>query len=187
VHLTDRDLRYFKVHGVKVAHCPSSNLNLASGIARVPQMVLAGITVGLGTDDTSTNCNVSILTEMRLAALIQRGVSYDAGVVTAEKVLEMATIDGARALGLEDEIGSLETGKKADIILFDTDKPHWYPCHQLPAVLAYQAQASDIHTVIIDGRIVMDGRELAFLGPDEEPAFYASAFAAGRLARTAIG
>ncbi|MDQ1654730.1 MAG: 5-methylthioadenosine/S-adenosylhomocysteine deaminase [Cryptosporangiaceae bacterium] len=172
VHLTDRDLRYFKVNDVKVAHCPSSNLNLASGIARVPQMVLAGITVGLGTDDTSTNCNVSILTEMRDAALLQRGVSFDAGVLSAEKALEMATIDGARALGLADEIGSLEAGKKADIILFDTDKPHWYPRHHLPAVLAYQAQASDIHTVIIDGRPVMEDRELAFLKRDEEPAFY---------------
>lgn len=175
VHLTDRDLRLFKVHDVKVAHCPSSNLNLASGIARVPQMILAGLTVGLGIDDSSTNCNVSILTEMRHAALIQRGVSNDAGAVTAEKALEMATIDGARALGLGDEIGSLEVGKKADIILFDTDKPHWYPCHHIPAVLAYQAQASDIHTVVIDGSVVMADRALTFLGPDEEPAFYRKA------------
>jgi cytosine/adenosine deaminase-related metal-dependent hydrolase len=173
VWLDDRDLRLFKVCGAKVAHCPSSNSVLASGVAPVSKMVLAGIPVGLGTDNMNANCNVSILREMRHAVLLQKAVTLDPGALTAEKAVEMATIDGARALGLEDELGSIEASKKADIIVLDTDRPHWYPRHHIASVLVYQAQSDDVCTVIVDGRVVMEDRVLSHLPPDAEPAFYA--------------
>jgi cytosine/adenosine deaminase-related metal-dependent hydrolase len=181
VWLDDRDIRLFKANEVKVAHCPSSTLFLASGIAPIPKFALAGLTVGLGTDDTNTNCNVSILHEMRHAALIQKGSLRDAGAMTAEKTLEMATIDGARALGLEAEIGSLEIGKKADLVLVDADRPWWYPRHHLPSVIVYQAHVDDVRTVIIDGKIVLRDRELSFLANDVRPAFLKKAQRAGEL------
>jgi cytosine/adenosine deaminase-related metal-dependent hydrolase len=173
--MDDRDIRLFKTHDVKIAHCPSSNMFLGSGFAPVPRFVAAGLTVGLGTDDTNTNSNVSILTEMRHAALIQKGLLRDAGAMTAEKVLEMATIDGARALRLDAEIGSLEVGKKADIVLFNTNKPWWYPQHHLPSVIVYQAHIDDVRTVLIDGKVVMRDRELAFLPDGTRHAFFQSA------------
>lgn len=172
VWLDDRDIRLFKANDVKVAHCPSSNMFLASGVAPVPKMVAAGLTVGLGTDDTNTNSNVSIFTEMRHAALLAKVTNLDAGALTAEKALEMATIDGARAIGLGAEIGSIEAGKRADVILLDTDRPHWYPRYSLASVLVYQAHSDDVRDVVIDGRVVMLDRALSFLPPDEEAALY---------------
>lgn len=175
VWLDDRDIRLFKVNDVKISHCPSSNMFLASGYAPVPKYIAAGLTVGLGTDDTNTNSNISILTEMRHAALIQKGLSHDAGAMTAEKVLEMATIDGARAIRLQAEIGSLEVGKKADIVLFNTNRPWWYPRHHLPSVIVYQAHVDDVRTVLIDGKVVMRDRELSFLPDGTRQAFFQSA------------
>ncbi|MCX4240620.1 amidohydrolase [Paraliomyxa miuraensis] len=178
VHLDDRDIRYFKVHDCKISHCPSSNMFLASGIAPVPKFLAAGLTVGLGTDDTNTNSNISILTEMRNAALVQKGHLRDAGAMTAEKVLEMATIDGARAIGLQDQIGSLEVGKKADIVLFNTNRPWWYPRHHLPSVIVYQAHADDVRTVLIDGQVILRNRELSFLPNADRRDFFEAAQAA---------
>lgn len=178
VWLDDRDIRLFKANDVKVAHCPSSNMFLAAGVAPVPSMVSAGLTVGLGTDDTNTNSNVSIMLEMRHAALLAKVTNLDAGALSAEKALEMATIDGARAIGLGDEIGSLEPGKRADVVVLDTDRPHWYPRHNIASVLVYQAHSDDVRHVVIDGRIVMRDRAPSFLAPDEEAAFYAEAQAA---------
>lgn len=178
VWLDDRDIRLFKAHDCKISHCPSSNMFLASGIAPVPKFLAAGITVGLGTDDTNTNSNVSIMTEMRHAALLQKGHLRDPGAMTAEKVLEMATIDGARAIGLHEQIGSLEVGKKADLVLFDTRQPWWYPRHHLPSVIVYQAHVDDVDTVIIDGQVVMRNRHLSFLPQGERHAFFQSAQAA---------
>jgi cytosine/adenosine deaminase-related metal-dependent hydrolase len=173
VWLDDRDLRLFKVHGAKVAHCPNSNSVLASGIAPVSKMVLAGIPVGLGTDNMNANCNASILREMRHAVLLQKAATLDPGALTAEKAVEMATIDGARALRLEDELGSIEAGKKADVIVLDMDRPHWHPRHHLASVLVYQAQSDDVRTAIVDGRVVMEDRVLSHLPPDAEAGFYA--------------
>jgi 5-methylthioadenosine/S-adenosylhomocysteine deaminase len=113
------------------------------------------------------------MVEMPHAALVAKVATLDAAALSAEKILEMATIDGARAIGLEDEIGSLEPGKKADLVLFDTaDKPHWHPRHQLASVVVYQAQSSDVRTVIIDGKPVLDDGVLSWLPPDEAPVFY---------------
>lgn len=168
VWLNDRDIRLLKVNDVKVAHNPSTNMFLASGIAKVPRMILAGITVGLGIDDSTTGSNIDMLREMRHAALLHKAANLDAGAMTSEKVLEMATIDGARAVGLEKEIGSLEVGKKADVILFDTDRPHWYPRHHLPSVIVYQAHPDDVRTVVIDGKVVMRDRVLSWMDPEQE-------------------
>ena len=173
VWLSDKDIRLFRMHDVKVAHNPTSNHFLGSGAAPIDKMVMAGITVGLGTDDVNLHSNVSIFSEMRRAALLQKVVCHDAGVITAEKVLEMATIDGARVLGLDSEIGSLEVGKKADVIILDTDAPHWFPRHHLPSVLVFQAHDEDVRTVLIDGRVVMEDRALHFFDDDDEQAFLA--------------
>ncbi|MGD9764636.1 MAG: amidohydrolase family protein [Candidatus Binatia bacterium] len=168
VWLNDRDIRLLKVNDVKVAHNPSTNMFLASGIAPIPKMIASGITVGLGIDDTTTGSNVDMLREMRHAALLHKVANLDAGAMTAEKVLEMATIDGARAIGLERDIGSLEPGKKADLVLFDTDRPHWYPRHHLASTIVYQAHPDDVRTVVIDGAVVMRDRVLAWMDADEE-------------------
>lgn len=173
VWLSDKDIRLFRMHDVKVAHNPTSNHFLGSGAAPIDKMLTAGLIVGLGTDDVNLQSNVSIFSEMRRAALLQKITRHDAGVITAEKVLEMATIDGARVLGLESEIGSLEVGKKADIIVLNTDEPHWYPRHHLASVLVFQAHDEDVRTVLIDGKVVMEDRVLHFLDPDEQPAFLA--------------
>jgi cytosine/adenosine deaminase-related metal-dependent hydrolase len=167
VWLSDRDIRLLGAFGAKVAHCPSCNMFAASGISPIPRLLEAGVTVGLGTDDANANSNVSILLEMRHAALLARVGTLDASALTAEKALEMATIDGARAIGLDHEIGSLEPGKKADLVLWDTDKPHWHPRHQLPSVLVYQAHTTDVRSVMIDGRLVLDEGELDFAPGDE--------------------
>jgi cytosine/adenosine deaminase-related metal-dependent hydrolase len=173
VWLDDRDIRLMKAHDAKIAHCPSCNMFVASGIAPVPRLIASGVTVGLGTDDANTSSNVSIMLEMRHAALLAKVATLDAAALSAEKVLEMATIDGARAIGLEDEIGSLEPGKKADLVLFDAaDKPHWHPRHHLASVIVYQAQSSDVRTVIIDGEPVLDDGVLSWLPPDDAPVFF---------------
>ncbi|HET8672670.1 MAG TPA: amidohydrolase [Thermoleophilaceae bacterium] len=167
VWLSDRDIRLLGAFGANVAHCPSCNMFAASGISPIPRLLESGVTVGLGTDDANANSNVSILLEMRHAALLAKVGALDGSALTAEKVLEMGTIDGARAIGLEHEIGSLEPGKKADLVLWDTDKPHWHPRHQLPSVLVYQAHTSDVKSVMIDGRLVLDDGELDFAPGDE--------------------
>ena len=175
VWVNDRDLRLMKTNEVKVAHNATSNMFVGSGVPPVPKMIAAGITVGLGLDDANVGSNVSMLREMRHAALLAKVSNLDAGALTGEKVLEMATIDGARALGLESDIGSLEVGKKADLTLLDTDKPHWHPRHLLPSTIVYQAHTEDVRTVIIDGKIVMRDRILSFIDPDEEHVLYAKA------------
>lgn len=171
VWLDDRDIRLLGTADVKVAHCPSCNMLLGSGAAPVPRLISAGLTVGLGTDDANTSSNVSILQEMRQAAYLAKLVNADPGALTAEKVLEMATIDGARAIGLDGEIGSIEVGKRADLVLFDTDSPNWHPRHLLPATIVYQARSADVRIVLVDGAIVLDERHPAFL-TEEAPALH---------------
>jgi len=172
VWLDDRDIRLLGTADVKVAHCPSCNMFIASGAAPVPRLLAAGLTVGLGTDDANTSSNVSIMLEMRQAVLLAKLAAGDPGALTGEKALEMATIDGARALGMDEEIGSLEVGKKADLVLFDTAAPHWQPRHLLPATIVYQAHSDDVRTVLVDGEVVVDEREPAFLGAEEAPVLY---------------
>ncbi len=169
VHLTDSDLNIMKENDCSIAHNPTSNLKLGSGIARVPEMLKAGINVCLGTDGAASNNNLNMFEEVNLAALIHKGVSMDPQLMKAQEVLKMGTCNGAAAIGFKDT-GKIAEGMKADIILLNTDKPHFYPKNNLLSSIVYSAQASDVETVIIDGRIVMKNRE--FCNIDEEKIKY---------------
>ena len=160
VHVSEEDLQILKEKNVGVCHNPTSNLKLASGVAPVPKMLEMGINVGIGTDGTSSNNNLNMFEEMHITSLIHKGYQLDPLVVSAEDVLKMATIGGARVLGLEKEIGSVEIGKKADLILVDLEKPHLYPKADLIANMVYSAQGSDVKTVLIDGKIVLENYSL---------------------------
>lgn len=159
----DNDLDILKDSGVYPVNNPGSNMKLASGFARVNEMIRRGIPVSLGTDGSSSNNNLNMFEEINLAAIINKGITEDATAVTAYDALEMATVNGAKALQWFDEIGSLEVGKKADIILVDLDKSHLYPRHNLISSLAYSVQGSDVDTVIVNGDIIMEEREIKTL------------------------
>lgn len=160
VHLDKRDIQIMAEHHVKIIHNPESNMKLASGIAPVPEMLIQGLTVGLGTDGCASNNNLDLFTEMDTAAKIHKIQSMDPTVLDAVTVLRMATAEGAKALGLENVTGSLETGKKADIIIVDTNKPHLTPIYNPYSHLIYSARGSDVCHSIINGNIVMEGRKL---------------------------
>jgi 5-methylthioadenosine/S-adenosylhomocysteine deaminase len=166
VHLRDDEIQLLKETRTQVAHCPESNLKLGSGIARVTEMLAAGVNVCLGTDGAASNNDLDMLGEMRTAALVQKGIHLDPKPLTTLQALEMATINGAKAYGLDGWLGSLEAGKKADIVLLDFDKLHLTPRHDVYANLIYSACKTDVHTVIIDGRLQLQAGELT--GFDEQ-------------------
>lgn len=163
VMLTEEDMDLLQTHDVKIAHNAESNMKLASGIAPVPQLLDRGICVGLGTDGCASNNNLDLLSEMDTVAKLHKVNTLDPTVLDAETVLAMATIEGARALGLADRIGSLETGKAADIIIIDTRKPHLTPLYHPASHLVYAVRGGDVRTTIINGRVVMHNRELLTL------------------------
>jgi 5-methylthioadenosine/S-adenosylhomocysteine deaminase len=138
-------------------------MKLASGIAPVPALLAAGVCVGLGTDGAASNNNLDLFLEMDTAAKLHKVDRLDPTVLDAETVLRMATVDGARALGLGDRTGSLEPGKRADLIVVNTRRPHLVPMHHPASQLVYAARGSDVETVVIDGRVVVqEGRILTF-------------------------
>ena len=169
VHMNDNDLAIAKERSVRPVHCPSSNLFLASGFARIPRMQELGIPIALGTDGAASNNDLDMFGEMHLAGLIHKGNSGDATVVNASSVISMATKSGARAMGFNDS-GTLEVGMEADIILVDTTELHNTPMLDPVNALIYSAKASDVDTVIVRGKILMKGRELKTI--DEEKARY---------------
>jgi 5-methylthioadenosine/S-adenosylhomocysteine deaminase len=154
VWVDDRDQQLLAEHDVKVMHCPGSNLKLGSGVAPVPEMRARGITVSLGADGAACNNRLDMFDEMRLAGVLQ-AMRREPGVLPARDVLWMATRAGARTLGLEDEIGSIEVGKKADIILVDRDRPHLAPGPDPYSTLVYAARGSDVRTTIVDGGVLV--------------------------------
>ncbi len=160
VHLTHGDMDLMAKHNVKAAHCPSSNMKLASGFAPVDEMLERGIGVALGSDGAASNNNLSVWKEMSLASLIAKGHTQNANALPPKTAMEMATIKGAEALLLEDKVGSLEVGKKADIQLIDTTGPHYYPMEDPVVHLVYSGYSTDVNTVIIDGKVVMQDRRL---------------------------
>jgi 5-methylthioadenosine/S-adenosylhomocysteine deaminase len=160
VHLTDEDIEIMAKYDVRVAHNPDSNLKLGSGVAPVLKMLDKGITVGLGTDGAASNNNLDMFEEMRMAAMLHKGVNQDAIAVTAFKALQMATKDGARALFLEDKLGTLQEGALADLILIDIDQPHFYPRHNMIAHLVYSAGSRDVTHVFVDGKLVVEDRKV---------------------------
>jgi 5-methylthioadenosine/S-adenosylhomocysteine deaminase len=143
-----------------VVHNPRSNLKLASGIAPVPDMLRAGVVVGLGTDGAASNNELDLLAEIQLAALLHKGVRLDPLAVPATTALEMATIGGARALGLDHLIGSLEPGKRADVVIVELDEDNLVPLYDPVSHLAYAVEAADVRTVLVDGRVVVRDRVL---------------------------
>ncbi|MGQ9567279.1 MAG: amidohydrolase family protein [Anaerolineae bacterium] len=168
VHTTEEDLDLLAARGVGVAHNPTSNLKLASGIAPLGAMLQRGIAVGLGTDGAGSNNDLDLLEEARLAALLPKGVAGNPTLVPAREALALATIGGARALGLADRIGSLEVGKQADLAVLDLDKPHLTPLFRLSpnnvySALIYAAKGGDVRHVLVDGRWLMRDGEILSL------------------------
>ena len=167
VHVNADELRLLSSSGTNVVHCPSSNLKLGSGIAPVKEMLAAGVSVSLGADGAACNNRLDMFTEMRTAALLQKAI-HGPEVIPARQALRMATIDGARAMGLEQEIGSIETGKRADIVVLNISALHATPKPKdLASAIVYSTQPDDVQTVIIDGRIVMRDRMLLTLNEDQ--------------------
>jgi 5-methylthioadenosine/S-adenosylhomocysteine deaminase len=158
--LAKEDIAIFADLGVKVSHNPESSMKLAAGVAPVPEMLQKGITVGLGTDGCASNNDMDMFWEMDMAAKIHKVTSLDPTVMNAETVLKMATIGGAKVLGLDKLIGSIEAGKQADIILVDMNQPHLTPLYNCHSQLVYAARGADVKTSIINGRIVMKDRQL---------------------------
>ncbi|HZH32481.1 MAG TPA: 5'-deoxyadenosine deaminase [Pyrinomonadaceae bacterium] len=166
VHLNTDELDILARTGTHVLHCPSSNLKLGSGVAPIMELLARGVSVSLGADGAPCNNRLDMFTEMRAAALLQK-VTHGADALPARRVLRMATIDGARALGLERETGSLEPGKRADCIVVALEQLHLTPRPDIVSAIVYAAQAADVRSVVIDGRIVMRERELLTMSERE--------------------
>lgn len=166
VHLRDDEIALLHETQTSVAHCPESNLKVGNGVARVPDMLRAGVNVGLGTDGAASNNDLDMFGEMRTAALIHKGINFDPTVVTAEETFAMATINGARAFNLGNSIGSLEPGKLADITLVELEAPNVTPMYNIYSHLVYAVDKNDVRTVFINGQLVMRDRKLLTL--DEE-------------------
>ena len=175
VQVDTNDIRMLAGSGVKVANNAVSNLYLGAGVAPVSEMLTAGITVGIGTDDGNCNNSANMLADMKVVALAQKGKYQQGTAITAEKVLDMATIDGARAVGLDDVIGSLEVGKRADVVTVDLAGPHMTPTHSIPSALVYQTLGHEVDTVVVDGTILMQGSRLTELSDSEEAQLLARA------------
>lgn len=165
VWLSPQEIRIIAETDSKIAHCPVANAHLGYGVAPVPELRTQGVAVGLGTDGAASY-TYDLFEVMKTAAMLQKARAFNAEILTVEDALEMATIDGARVLGLENQVGSLEIGKKADIILVDFNQPHLLPNHQPVSKLVYCARGADVKTSIIDGQVVMENRRV--LGLDEE-------------------
>ena len=163
VVLSEADQDTLAVAGVKVAHCPESNMKLASGVAPVVELLRRGVSVGLGTDGCASNNNLDLFQEMDSAAKLHKVHHLDPTVMDARTVFRMATRGGARVLGMESRVGSLEAGKKADIIILNLDQPHLTPLYNIYSHLVYAARGADVTRVIIHGRTVMKDRELLTL------------------------
>jgi 5-methylthioadenosine/S-adenosylhomocysteine deaminase len=166
VHLSEREMDLLAAAGTHAAHCPSSNLKLGSGLAPVAEMLERGVSVSLGADGAACNNRLDMFTEMRTAALLQK-VRRGAGALPARRALRMATLAGARALGLADEVGSIEAGKRADLTILDLGRLHLTPRPDVVSTLVYAAEARDVRTVLIGGRVVMSDGQLTTLDERE--------------------
>ncbi len=167
VHLDSEDIEILAEHKVRVIDNPESNMKLASGVAPVPELLARGVVVGLGTDGCASNNNLDLLGEMDMAAKLHKVHNMDPTVMDALTVLKMATIEGARALGLEGLTGSLEPGKKADLIVVDSQSPHMTPMYNPFSHLVYSARGNDVVHAIINGHQVMENRNLLTLNLTE--------------------
>ena len=167
IHPSAEEIDILAARGVGVAHCPESNMKVAAGVAPVPQLLAAGVAVGLGTDGAASNNNLSLWDEMDTAAKLHKLMTGDPTTLDARTVLTLATRGGARALDMADQIGSLEAGKRADLIIVNADGFHQQPVYDPYSVLVYSTQAADVDTVIIDGRVVMESGTVLTLDAQE--------------------
>lgn len=168
VYLTPRDIRMARYYDMKVSHNAVSNMYLSSGIAPIPQMIERGITVGLGTDGAASNNTQDMIETLKITALLHKVHTLDPTIITAEKVLEMATIDGAKTLRLEDKIGSLEVGKKADLFIYNpTLSAKSTPMHNPISTLVYSGSNNCVETVIVDGNIILENKRLISVNEEE--------------------
>jgi 5-methylthioadenosine/S-adenosylhomocysteine deaminase len=167
IWLSDQDIETIARHGASISHNPESNMKTASGLARVPELLAAGIAVGLGTDGAASNNNLDMFEEMDTAAKVHKLFRGDPTVLPAKTVFEMATLGGARALGLEKRIGSIETGKLADVVLVDARHPSLVPLYDVYSHLVYAVKGADVETVIVNGRIIVRDRRMTTLDEGE--------------------
>ncbi len=167
VHLSPEEIALLADTNTAVSHNPVSNMMLGDGIAPVVEMLGAGVRVGLGSDGAASNHSQDLFETMKAASLLQKVKHQDAGVIDPYQVLRMGTIDGAHALGLGSVCGSVEAGKRADLILVDVQKPHFQPVNDLVSQLVHCAKATDVDTVLVDGKVLMQGRECASLDEGE--------------------
>ncbi|MFP4619465.1 MAG: amidohydrolase family protein, partial [Spirochaetaceae bacterium] len=186
VYVEEKDIETFKRHGVKVSHCPVSNMILASGVAPVPRYLEEGIPVSLACDGAASNDTQNMLEVLKTTALLHKVSGGNAANVSAPQVLEMATLGGARSLGMGDAIGSLETGKKADFFIFDPIRSISVPIHDPVSALVYSASPSNIETTVVGGKVLLEKGELQ--GQDEEGILYKAQELARKLvARSGLG
>jgi 5-methylthioadenosine/S-adenosylhomocysteine deaminase len=167
VWVTDEEIEILAQNGVSVSHNPESNMKLASGVAPVPTMLTSGIKVGLGTDGCASNNNLDMFQEMDTTAKLHKVHGGDPTICSAVQVVAMASSGGAAALGMSGELGSLEPGKKADIITIDLNQPHLTPIYEPCSHLVYSARGADVRDVVIDGRMVMRQRQLLDIDEQE--------------------
>lgn len=167
VHLNDAEIEFLAVHGCHVAHCPTSNLKLASGIAPIPQLAAAGINLGLGSDGAASNNRLDLFAEMRLAALLAKGISGNAAALPAAAALKAATLGGARALNLDTQIGSITPGKRADLVAVDLSAASSQPVFDPVSHLVYVAGRENVSHVWVDGKLKLDNRRLVDLDNDD--------------------
>ena len=168
VWLSDEEIEIIKKNGVKVSHNPCSNMKLASGVSPVSKLIENDICVSIGTDGASSNNNLDLIEELKTASLLQKVSTLDPNVVNSHEAIAMGTIKGAEALGLSDEIGSIEVGKKADIILIDTNSANMVPdSSTLTSNIIYSANGSNVDTTICNGKILMENKKLTVLDEQE--------------------
>jgi 5-methylthioadenosine/S-adenosylhomocysteine deaminase len=182
VWLTKSEIQLLAKAGVSVAHCPVSNMKLADGgVAPLPEMFDAGISVGLGTDGAASNNSLDMFDTVKMCALIHKATRWDPTILKVQKALDLVTIEGAQALGVEEEIGSLEVGKRADLILLDGNAPNMKPIREstVTSNLVYSASSSNVDTTIVDGQILMNEKNIRTL--DVPQVFSAAHQASERL------
>lgn len=170
VHLLPNEIEILADKDVRVSHNPGSNLKLGSGIAPIPQLIKRNITVSLGTDGAASNNNLDLFDELRLAALIHKGVNQDSTLIDALTAIKMATIKGAKSLFIDHLTGTLTVGKKADLIMLNIDQPHFYPMHDPISHLVYTASGADVTDTFVNGKQLMKDRKLLYM--DEERICY---------------
>jgi 5-methylthioadenosine/S-adenosylhomocysteine deaminase len=167
VALNQKEIQILKRNNVKVSHNPVSNLKLGSGVSPVPRLLKAGVTVSLGTDSPCSNNSADMFEVMKTAALLHKGVRKEPTLLPAEKALRMATIEGAKALLWEKEIGSIEVGKDADLVIMDFRKPHLQPLFDEISHIVYSAKGADVDTVLVRGRIIVENRQVTTVNTEK--------------------